>query len=77
MRSLLVTNTSVLLLQLLLILRSSRASWIDPDTPKQFHTTTALVDKDKREYELVRDDIWTRNIGTFFGKTRFAWGLEL
>jgi hypothetical protein len=38
---------------ILLSISSSRASWIDPDTPKQYHTTDALVEEDKREYALV------------------------
>jgi hypothetical protein len=39
---------------LLLLVTASRASWVDPDTPKQFHATEAFVETDTRVYELVR-----------------------
>ena len=32
---------------------SVAASWVDPDTEEQFHTTTAYTKEDDREYELV------------------------
>jgi hypothetical protein len=32
----------------------ARASWIDPDTPQQYHTTEPLAKGDKREFRLVR-----------------------
>ncbi|KAI2498624.1 Beta-glucan synthesis-associated protein (SKN1) [Fragilaria crotonensis] len=40
----------------LLHISSSRASWVDPDTPKKFYSTRALVETDTREYELVFSD---------------------
>jgi hypothetical protein len=43
-----------LILGLALILGQTQASWVDPDTPKEFRTTEALVDTDDREYKLVR-----------------------
>lgn len=32
------------------------AGWVDPDTPEEFHTTTANYHHDKREYDLVFSD---------------------
>lgn len=32
------------------------AGWVDPDTPEEFHTTTANYHNDKREYDLVFSD---------------------
>ena len=30
-----------------------QASWIDPDTPEQYHTTQPLTPDDQREFQLV------------------------
>jgi hypothetical protein len=48
-------KTSLPLIWILFWIHNSIAGFVDPDTPKEFHTMKAYTTGDNHEYELVSD----------------------
>ncbi len=50
----------VVIVLVLLSFHIGGASWVDPDTPEYYKTTTSMFRADKRDYELVGSEMHWR-----------------